>query len=188
MLPFAELGSLGIESVMIVVFWEPPNVHGGLFPMHLPPKQVRDLMRNWDYRRDVSQLGTSHALASLQDLRSKTGRWATSKTAFIVGTSVVFLMIWLSCSFSVYQKKSIKKNMFVFMQCSNKSAFLGETSVNSVDCIPQLRRMLVGSRFRPIWSEHLREGRDADFTETAILAGTSLYFFSAISHLLDAIQ
>ena len=73
------------------------------------------------------------------------------------------------------------------MQCSNESAFIDETSLNSMDRIPQHCCILVGSQSGPILSKYLRELRVADFTETVILAETSLHFFSAISHMVDDI-
>ena len=71
------------------------------------------------------------------------------------------------------------------MQCSNESAFIDETSLNSMDRIPQHCCILLGSQSGPILSKYLRELRVADFTETVILAEMSLHFFSAISHMDD---
>ena len=71
------------------------------------------------------------------------------------------------------------------MQCSNESAFIDETSLNSMHQIPQPCCILVGSQLGPILSKYLRELRVADFTETVILAETSPDFFSAVSHMDD---
>ena len=45
--------------------------------------------------------------------------------------------------------------------------------------------MLFGSRSGPIWSEYVRELRDADFTETVVLAETSLQARKKVSILLS---
>ena len=61
------------------------------------------------------------------------------------------------------------------MQCSNESAFIDETSLNSMDRIPQDCCILVGSQSGPILSKYLRELRVADFTEEVMQDAAALF-------------